>query len=42
MEELLVDIYCDIDEFCKGFEEYWHKHLITDGRSVMPKCAIFS
>jgi hypothetical protein len=40
MEELLVDIYCDIDEFCKVFEEYWHKHLITDGRSVMPKCAM--
>ena len=40
MEELLIGIYCDIDEFCKGFEEYWHRHLITDGRKIMPKSAM--
>jgi hypothetical protein len=37
---VLVGIYCDIDDFCKAFEEYWHKHLVTDGRAVMPKCAM--
>jgi len=40
MEELLIGIYRDIDDFCKGFEEYWRKHLITDGREMMPKCAM--
>lgn len=40
MEKLLIGIYCDIDEFCKGFVEYWQKHLVTDGRQAMPKCAM--
>ena len=40
MEELLIGIYCEIDDFCKVFEEYWRKHLITDGREIMPKCAM--
>jgi hypothetical protein len=35
-----IAFYCDIDEFCKEFEKYWHKHLITDGTPVMPKCAM--
>lgn len=40
MEELLIGIYCDIDDFCKGFEKYWHSHLVTDGSSIIPKCAM--
>ena len=40
MEQLLIGIYCDIDDFCKAFEEYWHKNLITDGTDVMPKCSM--
>ncbi|MDR2570630.1 MAG: IS982 family transposase [Oscillospiraceae bacterium] len=40
MEELLVEIYCDIDDFCKAFEEYWHSHLVSGGKSAIPKCAM--
>ena len=40
MELLLISLFCDIDGFCKAFEEYWHKHLITDGTLIMPKCAM--
>lgn len=40
MEELLIGIYCDIDDFCKGFEEYWTKYLISDGGTIIPKCAM--
>jgi hypothetical protein len=40
MEQLLIELFCDIDDFCKAFEEYWHKHLLTDGTPVMPKCAM--
>jgi hypothetical protein len=38
MEQLLVGIFCDIDEFCKAFEAYWQQHLVTDGRAIIPKC----
>ena len=40
MEELLIGIYCDIDEFCKKFEEYWSDHLVTDGRKILLKCSL--
>lgn len=38
--ELLTRIYCDIDEFCKAFDDYWKKHLITDGSPLLPKCSM--
>ena len=38
MEQKLVGIFCDVDDFCKGFGEYWHKHLVTDGKGIIPKC----
>jgi len=38
--EMLTAIYCDIDDFCKAFEEYWHSCLVTDGKPVIPKCAM--
>jgi len=38
--ELLTRIYCDIDEFCKAFEEYWHKRLLMDGNPAPAKCAM--
>ena len=40
MGELLVRIYCDTDDFCKGFEQYWYEHLVSDGKRIMPKCAM--
>ena len=38
--ELLTRIYCDIDEFCKAFGEYWHKHLLMDGNPAPAKCVM--
>lgn len=40
LTDLLTEAYCDIDDFCKGFCEYWHKHLITDGTPKLPTCAM--
>ena len=40
LRDLLLGIFCDIDDFCKGFEEYWHSVLVTDGRYVIPKCVM--
>ena len=40
MEQLLIGIFCDIDDFCKGFEEYWKKYLLPDGAPVIPKCSM--
>jgi hypothetical protein len=38
--EILTAVYCDIDDFCKVFEKYWHTHLIPDGKPAIPKCAM--
>jgi hypothetical protein len=40
LKDLLLGIFCDIDDFCKAFEEYWHKHLVTDGKKILPKSAM--
>jgi len=40
MEQLLVAMFCDINDFCKAFEEYWRKYLITDGSPIIPRCAM--
>jgi len=40
IEQMLLEIFCDIDDFCKTFTDYWHKHLVTDGRPIIPKCAM--
>jgi len=39
-KDVLLGIFCDIDDFCKGFEEYRHTVLVADGRPVMPRCAM--
>lgn len=28
----IVDIFCEIDDFCKGFEKKWIEQLISDGK----------
>lgn len=28
----IVDIFCEVDDFCKGFEEKWMRQLISDGK----------
>lgn len=41
MEELLTRIYCDVDDFCKEFEEYWKTYLLPAGElPVSPKSAM--
>ena len=36
MEELLA-IFCDVDDFCKAYEEYCEKHLLMDKKQIVPK-----
>ena len=40
MEQLLTAIYCDIDDFCKGYNEYSQRYLLTDGAKEIPKCSM--
>jgi len=40
MEQLLISIFCDVDDFCKAYIEYSQKHLLTDGKASMPKCSM--
>ena len=40
LKELLLGIFCDIDDFCNAFEDYWHNHLVADGTKMMPKSAM--
>ncbi len=39
-EDMLIEIYCDVDDFCKAFTEYWYTHLVTDGRGILPQCSM--
>ncbi len=29
---MLLNIFCEIDDFCKSFEKQWIKQLISDGK----------
>jgi len=40
MEQLLISIFCDVDDFCKAYEEYRRKYLVSDGSTTLPKCAM--
>ena len=40
MEQLLLEMFCDIDDFCKAFEDYWKKHLLPDGPGVVSPCSM--
>jgi IS5 family transposase len=40
VKDMLLEIYCDVDDFCKAFTEYWRAHLVTDGREILPQCAM--
>lgn len=31
MEEKIVEIYCCVDDFCKGYERWWNQHVLTNG-----------
>jgi len=40
MEQLLIAIYCDIDDFCKEFDVYWKKHLLPQTGAIIPRCGM--
>lgn len=40
MEELLA-IFCDVDDFCKAYEEYCEKHLLMDKNQIVPKTSMY-
>jgi len=40
MEQLLYGIFCDVDDFCAAYDEYSRKHLLADGTSPLPRCAM--
>lgn len=27
----LLELFCEIDDFCQEFEEGWHQQLLSDG-----------
>jgi hypothetical protein len=33
-------MFCDIDDYCKAFENYWKRHLLPDGPSVIRHCGM--
>lgn len=37
MENQLIEIFCDVDDFCRSYTEYTGKHLITDGSEETEK-----
>ncbi len=42
-EELLIKIFCDVDEFCKVYEDYSERYLLTDDiakNQLIPKTAM--
>lgn len=40
MEELLA-IFCDVDDFCKAYEEYCEKHLLMNKNQIVPKTSMY-
>ena len=40
MNEALIAIFCDIDDFCKEYEKYCINHLLLDKNTVIPKTSM--
>ena len=40
MVEQLIPIFCDVDDFCKGYEEYCTQHLLMNKDQVIPKTSM--
>ena len=40
MEELLA-IFCDIDDFCKEYEEYCTQHLLVSKEEIIPQTRMY-
>ena len=37
MEQKQIAIFCDVDDFCKDYEEYCMHSLLMDKNEVIPK-----
>ncbi len=40
MVEQLIAIFCDVDDFCKGYEDYCTTHLLMDKDHIVPKTSM--
>lgn len=40
MVEQLIAIFCDVDDFCKGYEDYCTAHLLMDKCHIVPKTSM--
>lgn len=40
MVEQLIPIFCDVDDFCKGYEKYCTQHLLMDKAQIAPKTSM--
>ena len=40
MNEAIIAIFCDIDDFCKEYEKYCINHLLSDKKAVVPKTSM--
>ena len=42
---MIVDwghLFCDLDDFCRGFEPEWQRHLISAGVKRRARCSALS
>lgn len=40
MVEQLIPIFCDVDDFCKGYEAYCTQNLLMDKQRIIPKTSM--
>ena len=40
METQLIEIFCDVDDFCKEFESKWQKYLLPHSTKARGKCTM--
>ena len=40
MEQLLISIFCDVDDFCKAYDDYYQTHLLPGGARRPLQCSM--
>ena len=40
METQLIEIFCDVDDFCQKFEKEYQNYLLPNSTFTIPKCAM--
>ena len=40
METQLIEIFCDVDDFCKEFEGKWQRYLLPHSTKARVKCTM--